>query len=316
MALNLRTSLQLLAYLDVLITEKQVTRAAEKMGIGQPAMSGALTRLRELFNDPILVKTSLGMEPTARAVELNKRVNEALRLIEEAVSPEGSFDPAAASMTFKVMASEGVAQLFLPAIMKTVREQAPEVRFGVAAGDIRHMHDVLRDGEYDLVLGYVRHPPLNLYRLLVYPQRLVCIAASDNPKIGSKFLLDDFVALPHVVWGMSPVPFPTIEVLVDEILAQRDLSRNVVLRVPNVSMSATVVAATDMIAVVPERVAMEAAESDGLRILPLPFPVDSIDISMYWHERCHRDPAHIWLRNVIRRAGEALRSQTNTSSMR
>ncbi len=316
MALNLRTSLQLLAYLDVLISEKQVTRAAEKMGIGQPAMSGALTRLRELFNDPILVKTSMGMEPTARALELNRQVNEALRLIEGAVSTEDSFDPAAASVTYKIMASEGVAQLFLPAIMKTVREQAPEVRFGVAAGDIRYMHDVLRDGEYDLVLGYVRHPPQNLYQLLVYPQRLVCIAASDNLKIGSKFALEDFVSLPHVVWGMDPVPFPTIEVLIDEILSQRGLSRNVVLRVPNVSMSVSVVAATDMIAVVPERVAMQAAENEGLRILPLPFPVDSIDISMYWHERCHRDPAHIWLRNVIRGAGESLRGQANTSSVR
>jgi DNA-binding transcriptional LysR family regulator len=276
------------------------------MGIGQPAMSGALTRLREMFNDPILIKTGSGMEPTPRALSINKSINEALAMIEEAVSSVDDFNPAQANLTFKIMASEGLTQLFFPDLMRIIREQAPNVRFVVVPGDVRYMLDMLRDGEFDLVLGYVRNPPLNLYQLIVYPQRLVCVVSKENHRVGLKLTLDDFVALPHVVWGAGPVPFPTLEALIDDALSQRGLSRNVVLRVPNVALPPSIAAKTDMICVVPERVALQAQERNQLKIFPVPFPTENIDIGMYWHERRHRDPSHIWLRNTIRSVGEAL----------
>lgn len=114
MTLNKKVNLQLLAHLDALMTERHVSRAAERMGIGQPAMSAALARLRDIFHDPLLIKTKRGMEPTPRALELAKRVHQAMALIESASRALPEFDPATAEAHFRIVASEGVAQLFIP----------------------------------------------------------------------------------------------------------------------------------------------------------------------------------------------------------
>lgn len=302
-----RINLQLLAHLDALVTERHVTRAAEKMGIGQPAMSGALARLRATFGDPILVKTGAGMEPTIRALALARQLNEALALIEEAATATEVFDPMSASVTFKIMASDGLAQLFLPRLMSDMRRRAPHMKFTVVPGDNRRVLELLRDGEFDLILCHVHEPPENLYQMRIYPQRLVCIAAKNHPVIRGKLSIRQFTEAGHVVWGAPPVPFPTIEASVDYALAQRKLARDVVIRVSNIQLSTAVVATTDLLAVVPERIALIPSVKRQLQILPLPFPLEHADVSMYWHERRHRDPAHAWLRVAFKTIADSIR---------
>ncbi|WP_322003822.1 LysR family transcriptional regulator [Paraburkholderia tropica] len=305
MAINRRLYLQLLAHFDALVTEKHVTRAAEKMGIGQPAMSGALSRLREMFNDPILVRTGSGMEPTERALLLAQQINEAMRLIEDAVSHDGSVDLQEADGHYRVLASEGIAHLLLPQLMRLVRAKAPNIQLSFSPGDIRVLNNVLRDGDADLGIGFVRNPPDSLYHTVLYHQRLVCIASIDHPKIQGTISLDELLAFPHVVWGGPPVPYPTMEVLIDELLAERQVSRKVGLRIPTFLLAPEIVATTDMLAILPERVA-RPHEGKSLQVFQLPFNVGSIDICLYWHERRHRDPVHAWLRSAIKQVAPEL----------
>lgn len=302
-----RINLQLLTYLDALMRERHVTRAAERVGIGQSAMSSALARLREIFHDPLLVKTSSGMEPTARGMELARKVHEALELIDAATRGTDEFVPEVAEGHFRILASEGVARQFLPGLMARARREAPRLRFTSRPVDIRRTHEYLRDAEGDLVIGYVRQVPQDLHQTVLYPQSIVCIAAAGHAGIRGALTLEQFLAYPHVVWGTGPVHYPTIEVMVDDILERRSLARDVGLRVPNVLLSADVVAVTDMLAIVPQRIACDAARTLPLQILPLPFDTDRADLSMLWHERVHREPAHIWLRGVMRDVAAQLR---------
>ncbi|RZJ26492.1 MAG: LysR family transcriptional regulator [Haliea sp.] len=304
-----RINLQLLTYLDALMTERHVTRAADRVGIGQSAMSSALARLREIFHDPLLVRTTTGMQPTARGLQLARQVQDAMALIDQAARGGRAFEPATAEGHIRVLASEGVAQQFMPGIMARVRQQAPRLRFSVRPVDVRRTLEYLRDGEGDLVLGFVRDVPPSLHQTLLYPQDVVCIASRAHPAIRGKLSLRQFVAYPHVVWATGPVPYPTIEFMVDDALAARKLVRDVGLRVPNVLLSADVVAATDMLAVVPRRVATDACDRQGLalQILPLPFAIEAANLSMLWHERMHRDAAHTWLRGIVREVAAELR---------
>jgi LysR family transcriptional activator of mexEF-oprN operon len=301
-------NLQLLAYLDALMTERHVTRAAERMGIGQSAMSSALARLRQVFNDPLLVRTSSGMQPTERALRLARQVQEAMSLIDQAGQDPLGFDPATAEAHFRILASEAVALQFMPGIMARVRRAAPRLRFSVRPVDVRRTLEYLRDGEGDIVIGYIRNVPEQLHQTPLYPQGVVCIASGKHPGIRGSLTLKQFVHYPHVVWAAGPVPYPTIEAMVDDALAARQLSREAGLRVPNALLSADVVARTDMLAVVPERIALDAV-ARGLPIQILKLPLAAIDagLSMLWHERTHHDDAHVWLRGIVREVAAELR---------
>lgn len=306
MATANRLNLQHLAYLEALVLERHVTRAADRVGIGQPAMSTALAKLRLLFKDPLLVKTSSGMEPTPRALELAKRIREMMDLLSGSDSAGQAFEPGVAEGHYRLMASDGISLLLLPELMRRIRARAPRMRMTFGPGDIRRMSEYLRDGESDLVVAFVRRPPQELHQALLYSQNLVCIANARHPDIRERMSLKQFVAHSHVVWGAPPVPYPTMEVMVDKALEQLGLSRNVGLRVSNVMLSAAVVSTTDMLAVVPERVALASRGTSSIQVLALPFKVDRVDVSMFWHERWHRDPAHSWLRAVLREVGEVL----------
>ncbi|MFT3820043.1 MAG: LysR family transcriptional regulator [Rubrivivax sp.] len=300
-------NLQLLAYLEALVAERHVTRAADRMGIGQPAMSSALARLRLVFKDPILVKTRAGMEPTGQALQLAAKFHEAMALIDQATRAAQPFEPRAAERHFRLMASDGVAQLFLPPLLARMRSQGPGLRFTCQPGDMRRSAEFLREGECDLVIGHLPRAAAELHTSQLYPQQAVCIAARAHPCVQGSLTLDQFVAMSHVVFGGGPVPFPSMETMVDERLAELGLSRRAALRVPSLTLTAPVVAATDLLAIVPQRVAQAGAEMFGLQILAVPLALDVIDIGMYWHGRLHRDPAHSFLRSVMREVAAELR---------
>lgn len=309
MTLNKKVNLQLLAHLDALMTERHVSRAAERMGIGQPAMSAALARLREIFRDPLLIKTKRGMEPTPRALELAKRVHQAMALIESASRAQQEFDPATAEAHFRIVASEGVAQLFIPPLMKVIREHAQGVRVTVRQADVRRTSEFLREGEYDLVIAYLNKVPEELHQTVLYPQKVCVIVSRDHPSIQGRISLKQYVAFPHVLWGTEPAPYPTIELVVDAQLAKRGLARTAGIRVPNLLISPAVVAQTDMIATVPDRIAQMASQNLPLQVLTPPLALGASDLSMFWDDRMQNDSAHAWLRMTLREIAIKLKSE-------
>lgn len=293
-------NLQLLCYLEALVSERHVTRAADKLGIGQPAMSAALARLREIFKDPLLVKTRTGMEPTPHAVELAKRVHEAMDLIDVAARANRAFDASAATEHFRIISSDGVALLFLPGLMVRARAMAPNMSFTYITGDMRRAGEYLRAGDAELVIANLREVPQDLHQSPLYPQRMMCIASAVHPAIQGSLSAEQFAAYPHVVFGAPPVTYTSMEVMVEAALARVGLSRRAALRVPSITLSPAIVAGTDLLAVVPERVAVESAAALPLQVLPVPFELEPVDLSMFWHARWHRDPAHVWLRGALR----------------
>lgn len=301
-----RITLQHLNYLNVLVTEGHVSRAADKVGITQPAMSVALARLRELFNDPILVRTATGMQPTPQAIELAERAKIATELLSGGFCNAEAFDPGHAEGTFRILASDSVAEAVAPEVLSLIWEQAPKLRFTIRSGDIRRSAEYLRDGELEFVMGFTRNKPDDLYQLLLYPQRIVCLASRQHSIIRGSLTLDQFLNQGHVVWGAEPIPSPSLEELVDQTLGEKGLARNIVARVSSLSTSAALVARTDLLAVAPHRMATTPDVSSRCQALELPFAVERLDVQLLWHARWHRNPTHTWIRQAFRHVASDL----------
>jgi DNA-binding transcriptional LysR family regulator len=295
-------NLHLLQHLKALITEKHVSRAAASLGIGQPAMSASLARLRKQLKDPLLVRTVRGMEPTPYALKLAKSVQQAMDIMDEAIRENEQFNASASTRHFRIISSDGVAQLILPGLAAIAMREAPRMKLSWLAGDVRRAGEALREGEADLIVSNMRSAPDDLLTVSLYPQRIVCIARRNHPKIRGSLSLDQFTALPHVVFASSPQTASIIDNIVDAELESMGMSRQVTVQVPSFLVSPSVVAGTDMLACVPERIALANAAGMNLQVLQLPFDLVDINLSMCWHTRVHRDPAHIWLRSAMKKA--------------
>lgn len=293
----------------MLVAEGHVTRAADKAGISQPAMSAALARLRKLFNDPILVRTTISMQPTPRAYELAEKAKVALELLRDGGGPAQAFDPARAEAHIRIMASEGVAEVVAPDLLSIVRRRAPRLRITIRSGDIRRSAEYLRDGELEFAMAFTNQRVDEFHQMLLYPQRIMCLVSRQHPRIQEVLTLDHFLAEGHVVWGAEPIPHPALENLVDQALDAVGSTRKVVARVSSLSVSAALVARTDLLAVVPHRLANRPDVTGPCRILPLPFPTEAFDVQLLWHARWHREPTHAWLRKAFRQVAKDLQIQ-------
>lgn len=296
-----------LAHLEALVDARHVTRAAERMGIGQPAMSGSLAKLRALFQDPLLIRTREGMAPTPRALELAARARQLRELLDGFDAPTAPFDAAISQAQFRIIAADGVASLVAPGLAQRAGREAPGVRIAIYPGDPRRAQEVLREGDVDLMLAYIRKPPAGLRHTALYSQPLVCIARNNHPSVVGSLTLQQFLRERHVVWGAPSMPTATMEMMVTEALGRGGHARQVSLQVSSTLLLPEVVASSDLLAVVPERLALRTRHSHLLQVIPVPFRLDPIAVWMLWHDRLHNDPAHRWLRAVVSAVGRAAR---------
>ncbi|MEN3297317.1 MAG: hypothetical protein V7642_6570 [Burkholderiales bacterium] len=292
--------LYVLRCLHALVAEAHVTRAAERMGIGQPAMSTMLARLRTLFGDPLLVRTEKGMVPTARALQVAEQVQLALELIDRAVEEGAPFDPAHANTHFRLAASESVGFVLMPTLMARLRGCAPAINVSVHTPDLARIRQELEEGQADLMVGYLRDAAEGLHSSPLLKQPLSVIVGSAHPAIRGNITLDQYVQYPHACYRLSRTSASTIELQVDDALAKAGLRRTVAISLPSALASPGVVAASDLIATIPERVARHFAPQFGLQVLRPPLELEDVDIAMYWHERMQNNPAHRWFRQLIR----------------
>ncbi|RYX89603.1 MAG: LysR family transcriptional regulator [Comamonadaceae bacterium] len=296
----------LLRCLNALVTEAHVTRAAERMGIGQPAMSATLARLRMLFSDPLLVRTEKGMVATPRALEVAEQVQQALDLIDQSLSEGAPFDPARASAHFRIATSESVGFLLMPSLIASVRQLAPGVQLSVHNPDLPRVRQELEEGDCDLVVAFLRNAPPGLRSTPLMRQHMCVIAAADHPAIQGAITLEQYVAYPHVCYALGRTGGSTIETVVDEALSRAGLVRTVAARVPSTLSSPAVVAKSDMLATLPGRIASHFAPLLGLQMLAPPLELGDVHTSMFWHERAQNNPAHRWLREQFRRIAQPM----------
>jgi len=268
--------------------------------MSQPAMSETLARLRQIFNDPLLVRTGRGMVPTARAIDAAQKAKEAIRLVERAISGREDASPRSAELEIRMVAHESISFMLVPKLMKRLQHEAPGARVIARSADVRLARELLEADECELVVGYPPTVALNLHASTLLRLRLCCIVRTGHPGISGRLTMSQYLEYPHVVLGALPNPVSTIETEVENYLRNRHLSRRIGARVSDMLLSPAIVSETDFIAIVSERVARVFADSLNLQMLPPPMPLEDSRILMIWHERTHRDARYRWIRHVIR----------------
>jgi len=293
---NLRSlDLNLLVTLDVLLAEQNVTRAAQRLHFSQPAVSVHLAKLRDLLGDPLLLPGPRGMRPTARAEALRAPLREALAALSKAVAPADPFDPASADRTWRIAATDYTESTVVLPMLGDLRAVAPNTRLALVEMAPALMTKQAEQDDIDLAFHTTDGSPDGLRRRTLFTERYVLVGRREHPKLRRRPTLKQFCELEHVMVSQSG----GFQAGTDEVLAGLGQARRVVLSVPHFLIARAAVAASDLVAMAPERL---VRNDPALQIVTAPIDVPGFEISMLWHERVHRDPAHQWLRERIANA--------------
>jgi len=297
--------LNLLVYLDVLLRERNVTRAAESLGISQPAMSNGLRRLRELFSDPLLVRTSGGMSPTERAENLQPEVREVVASIEKVVEPDRQFDAASANRVFRISVSDYSESTLLPHMLRRMRLEAPDVTLDILTpSDVNYQN--LEQGSVDLVINRFDDLPQSFHQRPIWRDGFSCMFSRQNP-IHNNFNLETYLEAGHV-WvsktgmgkGMGMEPDGTQSLgWVDEALAKLGKKRRIRVFTRHYESAMRLADLRDLIITLPSKAANRLKNDPGVIILPPPFDIPEIELTMAWSPLLQHNPAHQWMRRLI-----------------
>ena len=306
MIMNLKSiDLNLLVYFDVLLRKRNVTRSAEALGISQPAMSNGLQRLRKLFNDPLLVRTSNGMSPTERAEALQPLVREIVMRVEKAVESQQDFDPARAVRVFRISVSDYTESTLVPPLLRHMRSRAPNVTLDfltpsdVTFADLEH-------GNVDMVINRFDDLPESFHQRTVWKYGFSCLCSPHNP-VRHDFDLESYLSASHI-WvsktgmgvGVGVEPGATQQLgWVDDALAKQGRTRRIRVFTRHYQAAMKLAEMRDLVVTLPSRAANLARDNPDLVILDSPFEIPEIELTMAWSPLLHHNPAHQWMRGVI-----------------
>lgn len=288
-----RVDLNLLVTLDALLADPNVTRTAERLHLSQPSVSVHLSKLRHVFNDPLLLPGPRGMRPTAKADALREPLRLALEALTQAIAPVGPFDPLQATQTWRIAASDNSASTILLPVLAGLRSAAPHTRLAVIEKAPSRMAREAEDGHLDLGFHTRDDAPAGLHMQVLFSERYVLASRIGHPLLQTPPTPEQFCALEHIIVSPDGGGFVGIT---DQVLAERGLSRKVVLSVPHFLVVAAALASTDLVALLPARL---VAGERALQVMEPPVPLPGYEMAMFWPERLHRDPAHQWLRGFI-----------------
>ena len=291
----MRYDLNLLPIFVALMEERSVTRAAERMGMTQPALSNALSRLRLMLQDQLFVRERYGIQPTPIALELSPLIAEALAQLDDAVLGQQAFDPAQAERLFTIAPNGYVEFVLVPAIVARLEKVAPGIKLRLTPYGNDLVETGVVSGTTALVLGRIVDPPDNLVVQHLMDEGLACAVRADHPDVGDAMTREQFEAMKHV----NIVPPGRMRAGLFQALAQQQLKRDVAISVTNFFAVAEMVAVTDYCATLPSLICRRLMHDPRLKILPAPVDLGSFPVEMAWHVRYRHDPAHRWLRALI-----------------
>jgi DNA-binding transcriptional LysR family regulator len=289
--------LNLLVSLDALLAELNVTRAAARLNLTQSAVSAQLARLRQLFDDPLLIPAAngRGMTPTARALELTEPLHAALKTLETVVRRQPAFDPLTHARRFVVAASDQcVAVLGLPLMIEWARLAGPGLQLAFIAIESGSLAERFERGDIDLLLGSAQQVPPTLKARKLYDERFVVAQRKHHPRGGAPFDIDSYCAHEHVLVSTSGGSFFGF---MDEHLEALGRRRRVALSVQHFTLVPEVLARTDYLATLPYRLIARYAEH--MDLFDLPFDARGFSMHAAWHPRNHADPGLMWLRDTV-----------------
>jgi len=293
-ALGQRVDLNLLVAFDAIYRSRNLTAAGRGLGLSQPAMSHVLSRLRSTFNDPLFVRLPRGLQPTSLADEVAPALMEGLAVIRGSLERK-TFDAAKSNRIFNLGMRDIAEVVHLPHLVREVRTSAPHVRLHTTQIPGPHVRDALGAGEIDVATGDY-DLGAGCREMKLYEGEYACVLRVDHPSIGARLTLKKFRAAEHIL--VKPIGLSDHGAVIERALAHRDVEARIAVRISHFHGVAALVTSTDLIATVPSRLAESMKRLAGVRVLPPPIPLPKIKVSLYWHERFHRDPGNAWLRNV------------------
>ena len=284
--------LNLLRVFAAVLDERGVTPAAGRLGLTQPAVSNALSRLRGLFGDALFVRTPSGMEPTPFARQLAEPVRQALALLESALAHGPGFEPASSTRTFRFYMSDIGEIFFLPPLVERVGKLAPAVRLEVVSMDPDAISAALANGAIDIAVGFLPGLGAPVQRKRLFRDPYVCLMRADHPitTLSKKKFLEASHALVSYRGGHR---------VIEEALERAGLGPRIALRVPHFTVVPMVLERTDMLLTLPARVAQVYERQGRFKSLPPPVPIPQAEVAVHWHERFEGDPGNRWLRDLV-----------------
>ncbi|CDX34564.1 Transcriptional regulator, LysR family [Mesorhizobium sp. ORS 3359] len=289
-----RIDLNLLVTLEVLLAERNVTKAAAKLHLSQPAVSAQLARLRDLFDDPLLLPAQRGMTPTAKATELAPQLREALDRVRSTLQSHRDFDPETAQLAVSIACSDYVQAAVVMPLVLALRRIAPGVRVAVWHLSPALMEQQLANGDIDLVIATPDPAMPHLRACHLYDETYVLIGRQGHPDLKPGLTIENYVRLEHIVVSRRGGNFETP---VDDALGVLGYRRNVVMSAGSFLFIPEIVSSSDLVALVPRR--LFRAQSERLMIIDLPWLSERFDIGLIWHERCHGHAGQRWVRELI-----------------
>ena len=298
-----RLDLNLLLAFEALMAERNVTRAAERMSVGQPAMSASLARLRTFFGDPLLVRDGRALVPTPRALALAPILQEALDLIDSALRAGRGFDPRMAHRTFTVMASDYSLLLLLGPLVAELEAEAPNLRLIIRPITADYAEQISRP-QLDLLIlpeevAELERGAAGSARL--FSDRLVCAIDAKHPDVGERLTEERFRTLPLVSYSGG-----FADSMIERRLREQGVDSVTAVGTQSIVIQPLVLAGTRMMAVIPERLGRYFAGQAAIRLLDPPRPFAPLRLAMFWEPRSGRDPAHQWLRERVLQAAATL----------
>lgn len=292
--------MNLLVVLRALLRERHVTRAAAQVGLSQSATSHALSRLRELYGDELLVRQGRALVLTPRAQALLPQLERGLTQLVSTIRGEPEWDPATARKVFTLGLADYAQALLLGPLLKELEKQAPGVDLSVIIS--MDLNDLLEKGTIEAAVNIGGRTPPAFKTRKLFSERYLCMVRRRHPHVGQKLTLARYLDLHHLVVAPTGAPGS----VVDTLLAQRGNERRVAARVPNFLIVPLIVAGSDFINTGPERLARRMAQHYPIRLLPPPLQLPTFEMQLAWHARFEDDAAHEFLRSCITRVAAAI----------
>lgn len=288
--------IRLLAVFDQIYRTRSVSAAAEALGLGQPAVSVALAKLRHHFGNPLFVRTSSGMDPTPFSEGLVQPVREALGALDNVLAFRSEFDPVSSRRRFRICMTDISQLVLLPRLLTNLRAEAP----GISIETLPMLDDMaglLQSGEADLAIGFLPQLEAGFYQQTLFSQSFVCMVGRDHPRIADGLDLARYEAEEHAVISSSGAA----PMMLEREIERQGIKRRIAMKSPSFLAAAFVVEHTDLVLTTPRRLADVLEGRGTFRVFAVPFPLPDYEVKQHWHERFHHDDGNRWLRRLIAR---------------
>jgi DNA-binding transcriptional LysR family regulator len=294
--------LNLLRVFDAIYTTHSVTIASSTLHLTQPAVSKQLNRLREIFEDPLFVRTIEGMAPTPRAEALAGPIHRALTDVRSAFDSQVGFDPSGSERTFRIFMNDAGQMALLPRVLATLAAEAPKVNIETVQMPTARMRGVgLESGDVDLAVGYFENFDGSIHCQVLFEEQYVGMVRENHPHIHDTLSFEQFLHASHLVYQPAGGGHASQESFVDKAFWAAGVHRRVAVRLAHAVGISSMVSNTDHLVVIPHRLALACARLVPVHILELPIEIPHFKVTQYWHDRFHADPGNQWLRNLFRR---------------